>query len=92
MVGKHNGLELLNAIFTVKPEHIDVYAAFGEEKSEYTASFTVKFRLGTAVCAAIAFLWAYYFRIHRPKVKKRKQRIKKIKKLRKNKMSVRKTA
>ena len=88
----YNGLELLNAIFTVKPEHIDVYAAFGEEKSEYTASFTVKFRLGTAVCAAIAFLWAYYFRIHRPKVKKRKLRRKRIQKLRKSKMSVRKTA
>ena len=88
----YNSLELLNEIFTVKPEHIDVYAAFGEEKSAYNVSFTVRFRLGTAVGAAIAFLWAYYFRIHRPKVKKRKIRRKNIKKMRKNKMSVRKTA
>lgn len=88
----YNSLELLNEIFTVKPEHIDVYAAFGEEKSAYNVSFKVRFRLGTAVGAAIAFLWAYYFRIHRPKVKKRKIRRKNIKKMRKNKMSVRKTA
>ena len=88
----YNSLELLNEIFTVKPEHINVYAAFGEEKSAYNVSFTVRFRLGTAVGAAIAFLWAYYFRIHRTKVKKRKIRRKNIKKMRKNKMSVRKTA
>lgn len=68
----YNSLELLNQIFTVKVKSVDVNCVFAEDNCIYDISFTVRFRLGTAVSAGLGFLITYYFKIHKPKKNKKK--------------------
>lgn len=72
----YNGLSLFSRLFTIRFKTVDIKPGFGLDKGRWDTSFSVSFRLGTAVIAGIWFLVTYIFRVLIPK----KRRAKKLKK------------
>lgn len=63
----YNGLAQLSRLFTIRFKTVDIQPGFGLDKGRWDTSFSVSFRLGTAVIAGIWFLITYLFRVLIPK-------------------------
>lgn len=69
------GLAQLSRLFTIRFKTVDIQPGFGLDKGRWDSSFSVRFRLGTAVIAGIWFIAVYLFRVIIPgKLKKRKEK------------------
>jgi len=69
------GLAQLSRLFTIRFKTVDIQPGFGLDKGRWDTSFSVRFRLGTAVIAGIWFIAVYLFRVIIPgKLKKRKEK------------------
>lgn len=69
----YNGIAQLSRLFTIRFKTVDIQPGFGLDKGRWDTSFSVSFRLGTAVIAGIWFLITYIFRVWLPgKLRKRK--------------------
>ena len=63
----YNGLSLFSRLFSIRFRTVDIQPGFGLSKGRWDTSFSVRFRLGTAVIAGIWFLITYIFRVLLPK-------------------------
>ena len=63
----YNGLSLFSRLFSIRFRTVDIQPGFGLDKGRWDTSFSVRFRLGTAVIAGIWFLITYIFRVLLPK-------------------------
>lgn len=71
----YNGLAQMSRLFTLRFRTVDIQPGFGLDKGRWDTSFSVSFRLGTAVIAGLWFLITYIFRVFLPgKRRKRKAR------------------
>ena len=69
------GLAQFSRLFTIRFKTVDIQPGFGLDKGRWDTSFSVRFRLGTAVIAGIWFIAVYLFRVIIPgKLKKRKEK------------------
>lgn len=69
------GLAQFSRLFTIRFKTVDIQPGFGLDKGRWDTSFNVRFRLGTAVIAAIWFVSVYLFRVLIPgKLKRRKEK------------------
>ena len=72
----YNGLAQMGRLFTLRFRTVDIQPGFGLDKGRWDTSFSVSFRLGTAVIAGLWFLVTYIFRVFIPG-KRRKRKAKK---------------
>ena len=71
----YNGLAQMSRLFTLRFRTVDIQPGFGLDKGRWDTSFSVSFRLGTAVIAGLWFLITCIFRVFLPgKRRKRKAR------------------
>ena len=69
------GLAQFSRLFTIRFKTVDIQPGFGLDKGRWDTSFSVRFRLGTAVIAGIWFIAVYLFRVMIPgKLKKRREK------------------
>ena len=69
------GLAQFSRLFTIRFKTVDIQPGFGFDKGRWDTSFSVRFRLGTAVIAGIWFIAVYLFRVMIPgKLKKRREK------------------
>ena len=66
----------MGRLFTLRFRTVDIQPGFGLDKGRWDTSFSVSFRLGTAVIAGLWFLVTYIFRVFIPG-KRRKRKAKK---------------